>query len=99
MKAFAISLAAGAALWALPCMPAAAIPAAKLTATASGLALGQSARWVCGRRRCSSRPDYDRPRVYSGYRPGWVGYGQGWYGVYGPAWYGGYGPGLYGRWW
>jgi len=81
-------------------MPASAMPAAKLTAAASELALDQSVRWVCGRRgRCRWRPDYDRPRVYSGYRPGWVGYGQGWYGVYGPAWYGGYGPGLYGRWW
>jgi hypothetical protein len=100
MKALAISLAAGAALCASPCMPASAMPAAKLTAAASELALDQSVRWVCGRRgRCRLRPDYDRPRVYSGYRPGWVGYGQGRYGIYGPAWYGGYGPGLYGRWW
>jgi hypothetical protein len=85
MKALAISLAVGASLCASPCMPASAMPVAKLTAAASELALDQSVRWVCGRRgRCRWRPDDYRPWAYSGYRPGW---------------YGGYGPGLYGRWW
>jgi len=78
MKALAISLAAGAALCASPCMPASAMPAAKLTAAASELALDQSVRWVCGRRG-----------RWVGYGQGWYGvYGPAWYGGYGPGLYG-----------
>ncbi len=94
MKALAITLAAGAALWAgsVPLQP-------KLAAAASDLAPRAKARAGVCRHRCWWRSDDLSPagllRLWTGlssYGPGWLGYG--------PAWYAdGYGAGLYGRWW
>jgi len=76
VKALAIRVAAGAVLCAAGPVPVSAMPAAKLAAVASGLALEQNVRWVCGQHRCWWRADAHRPRatgVYS-YGPSLYGY-------------------------
>jgi hypothetical protein len=94
VKALAITLAAGAALWAgsVPRQP-------KLAAAASDLAPRAKARaGVCRRHRCWWRSDDLSPAGLLRLWTGLSSYGSGWLG-YGPAWYAdGYGAGLYGRW-
>jgi hypothetical protein len=72
VKALAISLVAGVALCGIVSAPAAAMPMSNVAAAASDLALDQSVRYVCGKYRCSWRPDY-----YYSYAPSYW-YGPGW---------------------
>ena len=76
VKALAISLVTGVALFGIMSAPAAAMPMSNVAAAASDLALGQSVRYVCGKYQCWWRPDY-----YYGYAPSyyaWYGYAPGW---------------------
>ena len=84
MKALAISMVVGAALYSVISVPASALPMTNLAAEASGLALGQSVRY--------SR--YHHRYRHYGYRPSYYGgYGASSYGGYRPSYYGrGYGP-------
>jgi hypothetical protein len=87
VKAFAISMVAGAALCSVMSTAASAMPMSNLATAASDLALGQSVRYVCNRYRCWWRPNYYRGYGYGSY----YGYGPSYY-SYGPSYYG-YGPG------
>jgi hypothetical protein len=92
VKAFAISMVAGAALCSVMSTAASAMPMSNLAAAASDLALSQSVRYVCNRYRCWWRPNYGYRYGYGsyyGYRPSYYGYGPSYYG-YGPGY--GYGP-------
>jgi len=76
VKALAISLVTGVALFGIMSAPAAAMPMSNAAAAASDLALGQSVRYVCGKYRCSWQPDYYygyAPSYYAryGHAPGW----------------------------
>jgi hypothetical protein len=89
VKALAISLVAGAALFVVSTL-ASAMPVANLAPAGSELSLHQSVRWVCGPFRCWWRPGYYRrwgyyrPYGYYGYyrRPYYYGY-RSWRGPYG----------------
>jgi hypothetical protein len=90
MKALAISMVVGAALYGVISVPASALPMTNLAAEASDLAIGQSVRY---------NRYHHRYRHY-GYRASYYGgYGASYYGGYGPSYYGyrpsygiGYGP-------
>ena len=85
VKALAITLAAGGAPWA-GAVPLSAMPAARLAAAASDLALSKTCAGSAVGIPAGGGP------ITIAYAPGWLGYG--------PAWYaGGYRAGLYGRWW
>ncbi len=82
MKALAISMVVGAALYSVISVPASALPMTNLAAEASDLALGQSVRY--------SR--YHHRYRHYGYRPSYYGgYGASYYG-YRPSYGIGYGP-------
>jgi hypothetical protein len=66
MKALAISMVAGAALYSVMSVPASAVPMSNLAATASDLALGQSVRY--GRYHHRYRHYGYRRSYYSGYK-------------------------------
>jgi hypothetical protein len=83
MKALAISMVVGAALYSVISVPASALPMTNLAAEASDLALGQSVRY--SRYHHRYRHYGYRPSYYGGYGPSYYGYRPS-YGIgYGPS--------------